>query len=97
MPGRGLQYVVSFDDQPAQVMTLVPENYNAQNRNADWEKSVSDNSRISVSLHNITSPGYHILKIWMVDPGVVIQKIVINTGDLKPSYLGPPESFHGSK
>jgi hypothetical protein len=95
MPGRGLQYAVSFDDQPAQTMTLVPENYNAQNRNADWEKSVSDNSRISVSIHNISSSGYHTLKVWMVDPGVVIQKIVINTGGLRPSYLGPPESFHG--
>jgi hypothetical protein len=96
MPGRGLQYAVSFDDQPSQILTLVPENYNAQNRNTDWEKSVSDNGRISVSAHNISSPGYHKLKIWMVDPGVVIEKIVINTGGLKPSYLGPPESYHGN-
>ncbi|MCX6328290.1 MAG: hypothetical protein NTZ85_02080, partial [Bacteroidia bacterium] len=68
-------------------------NYNAQNRNADWEKSVSDNARFSVTKHFIPSPGYHTLKIWMVDPGVVIQKIIVNTGGLKPSYLGPPESF----
>ncbi|MGD0340260.1 MAG: hypothetical protein ABSA76_00930, partial [Bacteroidales bacterium] len=96
MPGRGLQYAVSFDDQPAQIITLVPDNYNPQNRNTDWEKSVSDNMRISVSKHSISSPGYHILKIWMVDPGVILQKIIIDTGGLKPSYLGPPESFHGN-
>ena len=95
MPGRGLQYAVSFDDQPAQILTLVPENYNAQNGNTDWEKSVSDNYRMSPSNHMIASPGYHTLKIWMVDPGVVIQKIIINTGGLKSSYLGPTESYHG--
>lgn len=95
IPGRGLQYAISFDDQPALTVTLVPENYNAQNRNTDWEKSVSDNSRLSPSNHTIATPGYHTLKIWMVDPGVVIQKIIINTGGLKTSYLGPQESYHG--
>jgi hypothetical protein len=94
MPGRGLQYAISFDDQPPQIITLVPENYNAQNRNSDWEKSVSDNARFSHSSHQINTPGYHTLKFFMVDPGVVLQKIIVNSGGLKPSYLGPPESFY---
>jgi hypothetical protein len=94
IPGRGLQYAISIDDQPPQIITLVPENYNAQNRNTDWERSVSDNARFILTKHNISSPGYHTLKIWMIDPGVVIQKIILNTGGVKPSYLGPPESFH---
>jgi hypothetical protein len=93
MSGRGMQYAISFDDQPPQIITLVPENYNAQNRNTDWEKSVSDNARFSHSKHIINKPGYHTLKIFMVDPGVVLQKIIVNSGGLKPSYLGPPESY----
>jgi len=83
-----------MDDQLPQIITLVPENYNAQNRNTDWERSVSDNARFSLTKHNISSPGYHTLKIWMIDPGVVIQKIILDTGGVKPSYLGPPESFY---
>jgi hypothetical protein len=93
MAGRGLQFAISIDDESPRIVTLVPENYNAQNRNADWEKSVRDNARFCTTSHTITKPGYHILKIWMIDPGVVLQKIVMNTGGLKQSYLGPPESY----
>ncbi len=85
---------MSFDDEPPQVVTLVPQNYNAQNGNRDWEKSVEDNARYSHTTHSIAAPGYHTLKIWMVDPGVVLEKLVVNLGGVKPSYLGPPESYH---
>ena len=94
MPDRGVRYAVSFDDETPQVVTLVPKNYNAQNGNRDWEESVKNNSRVARSVHALNAPGYHTLKFWMIDPGVVLQKIVVNTGGVKPSYLGPPESFH---
>jgi hypothetical protein len=93
-PGRGLRYAVSFDDEAPQVVTLVPERYTAQNGNGDWERTVSAEARYSRSTHTIAEPGYHTLKVWMVDPGVVLEKLVVNFGGAKPSYLGPPESFH---
>ena len=93
MANRSMKYAILFDDEIPQFITLVPENYNAQNRNTDWEKSVSDNARFSLSKHTINTSGYHTLKIFMIDPGVVLQKIIVNSGGLKPSYLGPPESF----
>ncbi|HEX5399549.1 MAG TPA: glycosyl hydrolase 115 family protein, partial [Verrucomicrobiae bacterium] len=94
MPDRPIRYAVSFDDQTPQVVTLVPKDYNAQNGNRDWENAVSNGCRVSRTTHTIDKPGYHTLKFWMMDPGVVLEKIVVNTGGVKPSYLGPPESYH---
>jgi hypothetical protein len=93
LSGRSLRYAISFDNSTPQIITLVPENFNARNGNREWEKSVSDNARFSHSSHTVNTPGYHTLKVFMVDQGVVLQKIIIDSGGLKPSYLGPPESF----
>jgi hypothetical protein len=89
---QGLRYAVSFDDQPPQMI-----NMHAQSSNQMWEQWVSNNINISVSRHIIDRDGAHILKFWMVDPGVVLQKLVVETRTVKPSYLGPPESYRGSK
>jgi hypothetical protein len=96
VPGRGLRLAVSFDDQPPQIVDVVPATANAGDSNRSWEESVRVNARYARSTVTIEKPGYHTLKFWMVDPAVVLQKIVINTGGLKPSYLGPPESYRNS-
>jgi hypothetical protein len=93
IPNRPVRCAVSFDDEKPVVLTIVPEDFDARNGNREWEKTVSDNYRIVKSESN-TGSGYHTLKIWMIDPGVVLQKIVVDTGGVKPSYLGPPESYY---
>jgi hypothetical protein len=95
MPDRGVRYAVSFDSDPPQEITLVPKGYSAQNGNREWERTVEDNGRHSTSIHRIGEPGFHTLKVWMIDPGVVLQKIVVDFGEVRPSYLGPPESYRG--
>jgi len=90
VPGRGLRYTVSFDDQPPQILDALE-----RNTVQDWANSVKDNIRISKSTHTLTGTGYHTLKIWMVDPGIVLEKLVVDLGGVKPSYLGPPPSFRG--
>ncbi len=97
MPRRGLNFAVSFDDEVPQVITAVPMNYVVAWTN-DWQYTVVDNARYAHSTHTLDKPGYHTLKFWMVDPGVVLQKLVVDLGGVKPSYLGPPESYyHGEE
>jgi len=93
MPDRGLRYAVSFDDEPPQIIEIVPKDFDARNGNREWEESVKNACRVVQSQHSIEDKGYHTLKVWMVDPGVVLEKIVIDLGGLRPNYLGPPESF----
>jgi hypothetical protein len=88
---QGLRYAISFDDLPPQLV-----NMHAGKTFQDWEESVRNNITTLVSKHSIGEPGQHVLKFWMVDPGVVLQKLVVETHSIKPSYLGPPESFHSS-
>ncbi len=84
----GLRYGISFDNNPPQIIHI-----HEDESGRAWEKMVSDNINIKISGHHIDKPGEHVLKFWLVDPGIVLQKLVIDTGHLKPSYLGPPESF----
>jgi hypothetical protein len=93
--GRGLRVAVSFDDETPRIVDILPANYNAQNGNRDWEESVRNNARTVSTSHSVAAAGYHTLKVWMIDPAVVVQKIVVNTPAASRSrtYLGPPESY----
>ena len=59
-----------------------------------WYESVLRNCRVNKSTLYVRRPGKHTLQIRCGDPGTVIQKIVIDTGGLSRSYLGPqPTKF----
>ncbi|MBU0472961.1 MAG: glycosyl hydrolase 115 family protein [Bacteroidetes bacterium] len=95
MPGRDIKIAVSIDDKEPQYITNVPDKFKVQYSNPAWALTVVNQARNCKTTMNIEKPGYHTLKVWMIDPGVVLQKIIVNTGGLKPSYLGPPESNNG--
>ncbi|MFB9079229.1 glycosyl hydrolase 115 family protein [Flavobacterium procerum] len=88
--GDGLKYGIAFDDEKPQIMNL-----NADSSEKAWAESVANNIKIITSTHTIENSGNHVLKIYGIDSGLVLQKIVIETeeGKIMESYLGPPESF----
>lgn len=87
--GDGLKFAVSIDDQEP-IIVDISKDY--QNDRA-WGRSVADNIKIFKTKLNFSKPGKHTIKYWMVDAGVVLQKLVLDTGGLKPSFLGPEETF----
>jgi len=90
----GLKYAVSFDgDAPQTVNATVATGASDATMNRQWERNTSDNVNLTSTVHTIGRAGAHVLKFWMVDPTVVLQKLVVDTGGLRPSYLGPPESI----
>jgi hypothetical protein len=96
IPGRDIRIAVSFDDSEPRFITIVRDKFKVHWSNPDWMQTVLNQARHCQTTLNIAKPGYHTLKVWMIDPGVVIEKIIVNTGGLKPSYLGPKESFSGN-
>jgi hypothetical protein len=94
LPTPGLRYAISFDDQSPQVVDIIAATGSDSTAlNRQWERNTSDNINRTATRHTIATAGPHVLKFWMVDPTVVVQKLVVDTGGLRPSYLGPPESI----
>jgi hypothetical protein len=92
VPNRGMRIAVAFDDHRPQVLDIFAD------REAEtflgrgwWFQFTRDNVRYLRSSHKLTAPGPHTLKIAMVDPGIVVEKIIITDRPLPVSYFGPPE------
>jgi hypothetical protein len=82
--GAGLQIAAAIDDGAPRILKL--DTWEQGN----WSRAVAENVRRVTAPLAVQSAGRHTLKVWMVTPGVVLEKILIDTGGLRPSYLGPP-------
>ncbi|KAJ1323846.1 glycosyl hydrolase 115 family protein [Microdochium nivale] len=94
-PTRPIAFAYSLDG--AAPVTVKPVNttppYKEQ---GPWSKAVVENGWTSnIQLASTGVPaGKHELRVWLLEPGVVLQKVVLDlgVGGYKTSALGPPES-----
>jgi hypothetical protein len=92
--GAGMRYAVSLDDQTPQTVDAVTATGASDlTMNTAWGLNTADNANRTTTTFTVTGPGAHTLTFWLVDPTVVVQKLVLDTGGLANSYLGPPESL----
>jgi hypothetical protein len=98
IPTRALAVAVSWDDQPPQVDNVfTPATFKDEDfLGRRYNENTRNNTRVLRFRQTVEAPGKHTLKIHMVDPTVVVMKVVIHDGPLPASYFGPPEtSRHG--
>ncbi|WP_108423619.1 glycosyl hydrolase 115 family protein [Flagellimonas amoyensis] len=91
---EGLIYAVSIDGETPILMNLHKDAIAADwTYPTWWNEAVKDNIMKQTVLEKELPAGAHTIRYWAVDPGLVLQKIVLQKkGVQAESYLGPPES-----
>jgi hypothetical protein len=88
--GQPQRYAVALDDEPLKIVSL-PMSLDEHNR--QWQEDVLRNAALTSSRHVVVAAGLHTLKIWMVDPGIVIDAMAVEDGNgPKLGYVWPAET-----
>ena len=88
--GQSQRYAVAFDDALPQIVALKAS---TDEKDWWWQENVMRNAAVTSSQHTVKVAGEHTLKIWMVDPGIVIDTIAVDHGSLpKLGLLWPDET-----
>lgn len=85
--GTGQRYAISFDSEEEQIVNI---NGHYDGELGQWQAEHRIDCR---TVHNIGKPGSHTLKFRPLDPGIVLQKIMIDLGGETECYLGAPETI----
>ncbi|MEU3616960.1 glycosyl hydrolase 115 family protein [Streptomyces sp. NPDC006872] len=84
---------VALDDQPPAVLS--GQAVATGNRGDAWARNVEEGVEKLTATVTVTASGEHVLRVFMVDPAIAVDQIVIDTGGLPTgAYLAPPESYH---
>ncbi|HSY17949.1 MAG TPA: glycosyl hydrolase 115 family protein [Candidatus Acidoferrales bacterium] len=88
--GKPQRYAIAFDDAPPQIISL-PASMSERDR--QWQENVLRNAALTTSEHTLGTAGLHTLKLWMVDPGIVIDTIAVEGQGAAPlGYVWPKEN-----
>ncbi|MCJ1442072.1 MAG: hypothetical protein MMC23_002564 [Stictis urceolatum] len=89
---RPLKYALALDDGEPLVKQAVPGYRLGQFPLPWWTKATADAAFVNSTTVGRVEGGEHTLKVWLLEPGLVLQKLVLDLGGVRASYLGPPES-----
>ncbi len=82
---KSTTYGISIDDQTPFIAKNEPEEFSTQWKDQVLKNGVVATAKFSINKHK----KHHKLSLICGDPGVIIQRIVIDWGGLKKTYVGP--------
>ena len=85
--GKGVRCAVAIDDADPVIL-----DFQTFGRSDEWLQNTLKNAAVKSAEQIVNKAGKHTLKVWMVDPGVMIDQILIDLGGWKDSYAFPPET-----
>jgi hypothetical protein len=83
---KGLRYAVSINGGEEQIVNI---NGHYRGELGPWqgERIIKTSTK-----HYIENAGRNTIRFRVLEPGIVLQKLILDMGGLKPSYLGAPQS-----
>jgi hypothetical protein len=82
-----MRYGVALDNGPVETV-----DFKTVGRSDEWKQNVLRNSALRQVKGQMLTPGRHTLKLYLIDPGVVLDRITIDLGGLRPAYGTVPET-----
>ena len=83
---KGLRYEISIDGAEKQIVNF---NGHYKGELGLWQ---AEHIISSTTKHKVENIGVRRIRFRVLEPGIVLQRIIINSGGLKPSFLGPHQS-----
>ena len=84
---KGLRYAISIDGKEEKVVDV----------NGDYNGELGPWQREGIieceTIHQKLNPGRHTVRFRLLDNGLVLQKIMIDFGGMRRSFLGAPETM----
>lgn len=95
-PSHPLSYSLAFDDLVLERVRLLEQPSSSPGSGElpnGWADAAQDCVWLRKHSFDSTGAGTHSIRFWTASTDLVIEKIVVDCGGVRKSYLGPPESM----
>lgn len=97
-PANRMSYELCIDDGPIETHELVTPSDNKAKLPAEgWLQAVMDCVWCKDHVIEPLSPGAHTIRVRFKHSNMILEKVVLDLGGVRESYLGPPSSHYANK